>query len=1445
MSITWNEAASQNSDEEPAWLQSLALDQALAPWLYNAVLERVQLIKTERKLVIGLISQDLPAASDFYALKSALQNRFPMVQLEVCLKMIDITQIDFDQFQTYKPFILQELFSADYAAFQLLSSAEWSFSQGLLAIDVIDSIVIQQLLKHQADELIRGWFHHRFSYPLEVTITIADNRQEKLGSFQEQRRLEEDSQIESIQSALVEQQTQAKHSPSVSLQFGAAIDEPAIEIKTIQDEMRKAVVRGRIFEFDKRELQSGRTLYTFSMTDLTDSIQCKVFAKGDGQLEVFNLLQADVWLSVRGTVQYDTFAKELVLLVQDLCQIESPKRLDTAERKRVELHAHTQMSSLDGVVSPEALVAHAAKWGHSAIAITDHGVVQAFPDAYHAAKNAGIKCLLGMEAYVVDDGVSIVYQVSDANDRLLDENTVYVVFDTETTGLNAAENTLIEIAAVKMRGQEILEEWTTLIDPQTDISPKITELTGITNEMVKHQPLLAEALPEFRTFCSDAVLVAHNAEFDLGFISVCAGRIGMERWQNPVLDTLALSRKLYPKERNHRLKTLTTKFGVELVNHHRALDDTVATAKVFMYLLKESLDSGIQRLSQFNRPSETIDFARMRPYHTTILVQNKTGLKNLYKLVSASHIEYYYRVPRIPRSLLTSFREGLLIGSACQEGELFSGILRGKSREELVEAAKYYDYIEIQPLSHYAGLLANESIQSLDAVKGYHELLLSIGEETSRPVVATGDVHFLNEEDAIHREIFLQSQNSFGGGTQPPLYFRTTDEMLAEFSYLGAETAERVVVYNPQRIADEIEDVSPIPDQLYTPKIDGADDDIKQMCYDRAHLIYGQELPEVVAQRLERELNAIISNGFAVIYLIAHKLVKKSLDDGYLVGSRGSVGSSFVATMSEITEVNPLPPHYVCPNCQWSEFLTDGSVASGYDLPDKNCPVCQSMLIKDGQDIPFETFLGFEGDKVPDIDLNFSGDYQSIAHNYTKVLFGEQYVYRAGTIATVADKTAFGYVKKYMEDKGLQPRNAEMNRLVAGCTGVKRTTGQHPGGILVVPDHMDIYDFSPIQFPADDRNSEWKTTHFDFNAIHDNLLKLDILGHDDPTVIRMLQDLTGIDPKKIPANDEKVIGLFSGIDSLNVFAEHPLTTDKIRSTVGTYGIPEMGTKFVRQMLEDTKPKCFADLVQISGLSHGTDVWLNNAQEWIRKGVATISTCISTRDDIMVYLIYRGLEAGRAFKIMESVRKGKGLTPDDEAYMRSFQVPDWYIWSCKKIKYMFPKAHAVAYVLMAVRIAWFKVYYPLEFYATYFTVRADDFELDIMCSGYEAIVKKVIEIEDKGKLASPKEKSLLTVLEMAMELTARGYGFASLDLYRSHATKFQVLADERQLLPPFAAVSGLGVNAAKGIDKAREEGEFLSIQDFQSRSRVSKTVVELLEGLGCFSGLSETNQLSLF
>lgn len=1208
------------------------------------------------------------------------------------------------------------------------------------------------------------------------------------------------------------------------------------KIEEIVDEERRVVVEGYIFAAETRELRSGRTLLTFKVTDYTSSIMVKMFSRDKEDAANFQNVKKGMWVKVRGSIQNDTFVRDLVMIGNDINEIKPIERQDTSSEKRVELHLHTPMSQMDAVSPVSALVSQAKKWGHKAIAITDHAVGQSFPEAFGAGKKNDIKILYGVEVNLVNDGVPIAYNEAE---RLLAEET-YVVFDVETTGLSAVYNTIIELAAVKIKNGEIIDRFESFANPHHPLSATIMNLTGITDDMLKEAPEVEEVLGKFKEWTGDDILVAHNASFDMGFLNVGYKKYGLGRAENPVIDTLELARFLYPDMKNHRLNTLAKKFNIELTQHHRAIYDTEATGYLLLTMLKDVMEKGIQYHNQLNdNMGQGNAYQRARPYHCTLLAQNDVGLKNLFKLISISHLNYFYRVPRIPRSVLQKHREGILIGSGCDKGEVFEGMMQ-KAPEEVEEPARFYDYIEVHPKAVYAHLLELELVNDEKSLEDIIANIVKLGEKLEIPVVATGNVHYLNPNDKIYRKILVNSQggaNPLNRHNLPDVHFRTTNEMLDAFSFLGKEKAREIVITNTNKIADMIDTIKPIKDDLYTPKIKGADEEMRQMSYDMARRIYGDELPEIVEARLEKELKSIIGHGFAVIYLISHKLVKKSLDDGYLVGSRGSVGSSLVATMTEITEVNPLPPHYVCPTCKHSEFFNDGSVGSGFDLPDKDCPNCGSKYKKDGHDIPFETFLGFKGDKVPDIDLNFSGEYQPRAHNYTKVLFGEDYVYRAGTIGTVADKTAFGYVKAYQQDNNLQIRGAEVERLAMGCTGVKRTTGQHPGGIIVVPDYMDIYDFSPIQFPADDKTSEWKTTHFDFHSIHDNLLKLDILGHDDPTVIRMLQDLSGIDPKTIPTDDPEVMKIFSGTEALGV------TEEQIMCKTGTLGIPEFGTRFVRQMLEDTKPTTFSELVQISGLSHGTDVWLGNAQELIHNSICNLSEVIGCRDDIMVYLIYQGLEPSFAFKIMESVRKGKGLSDEMEEEMRKNEVPEWYIDSCKKIKYMFPKAHAAAYVLMAVRIAYFKVHHPILYYAAYFTVRAEDFDIDAMVKGSSAIRAVIEEINSKGLDASTKEKNTLTVLELALEMNERGFSFAKVDLYRSSATEF--IIEGNKLIPPFNAIPGLGTNAALNIVKAREDGEFLSKEDLQQRGKVSKTIIEYLDNHGCLESLPDQNQLSLF
>ncbi|WP_310550359.1 PolC-type DNA polymerase III [Paenibacillus glufosinatiresistens] len=1327
-----------------------------------------------------------------------------------------------------------------------LSRSSQTLEGETLHLSMSDGMSLELARKKEIDKAIITFYSRYFDLPLRVKIEQAEtaNPTEVFEEFQQKLQREEREYIEQMMTMAREADELAEvadGAEAVPLLIGYDIKEPPVPLVELQDEEKKITVQGTIFGLDSKELRNGSTLFTFFVTDFTDSLQMKLFAKNKEDLKVMGQLANGKWIKARGRVEYDRFMQtpELVMIPSDLAEVSAPPvRKDNAERKRVEFHLHSAMSTMDAVTPIDAYIKTAAKWGHPAIAVTDHGGVQCYPEAAKAAKKNGIKMLYGVEANVVNDSVAVV-----ENPQPLDLKTAtYVVFDIETTGLSITRNNITELAAVKMQGGQEIDRYTTFVNPHEKIPYHIQQLTNITDEMVKDAPDIAPVLDEFTAFAGDAVLVAHNARFDMGFIQAMLAKHGKPQMTNPFLDTLELARLLHPNMKNHRLNTLADKYKVLLESHHRAVDDTVALGGILNGLLADA--EKLKGLTMLDRLNDYVgkDLSNTRPFHCGIYALNAVGKKNLYKLISLSHTEYFKRVPCIPRSKLVELREGLLVISGCERGEFFEAVLN-KSVEEAIEVAAFYDVLEIQPLTMYMHLVDKGFVASPDELRDCVRRVCDIGEKLNKPVIATGNVHYLDPRDKLFRDITIHGITGFSplkDQRKPDAHFRTTDEMLEEFAFLGAEKAMEVVVDNTVALADRFEEYPLFPSELFTPNIEGAEQEIRDTCYQTARSIYGEELPEVVVARLEKELEPIIKYGFSANYLISERLVKKSNRDGYLVGSRGSVGSSVVATFLGISEVNPLPAHYICRNadCRYSEWFLDGSVPSGFDLPDKLCPDCGGMLKGEGQDIPFETFLGFKGDKVPDIDLNFSGEYQPQAHNFTKVMFGEKSVFRAGTIGTVAEKTAYGFAKKYEEDHHKRWRGAELSRLAAGCTGVKRSTGQHPGGIVVVPDYMEVEDITPVQYPADDVNAEWKTTHFDYHAFDSNLLKLDILGHDDPTMMRMLQDLTGVDPISIPMNDPKVMSLFNSTEALGV------TPEQIRTPVATYGVPEMGTKFVRQMLVESKPSSFADLLQISGLSHGTGVWLGNAQELIKNGTCNIKTVIGCRDDIMLYLIYKaGMDAGLAFKITESVRKGKGLTPEWIDEMKKCKVPQWYIDSCLKIQYMFPKAHAAAYVISAVRTAYFKLYYPIEYYATYFSVRAADFDIELCCKGYDAILKAIIEIEQKGFQAQPKEKALLPILEMALEMTARGFTFKSLDLYRSDATRFTVDGDS--LIPPFSAMAGIGDNAARNIAAAKDGGEFLSIEDFQQRSKASKTIVEMLTNMGCFRGLPESNQLSLF
>ena len=1229
---------------------------------------------------------------------------------------------------------------------------------------------------------------------------------------------------------------------------------PMIEVNT---EENRLVFEGVVFDVEQKVTRTGRVLINFKMTDYTSSFSMQKWVKNEEEAQKFDMIKKNSWLRVRGNVEVNNFTRDLTMNVQDVQEVVHYERKDLMPEgeRRVEFHAHTNMSTMDALPEVEEIVGTAAKWGHKAVAITDHGNVQSFPHGYKAAKKAGIQLIYGMEANIVEDRVPIVYNEVEMD---LSEAT-YVVFDVETTGLSAIYNDLIQVAASKMYKGNIIAEFDEFINPGHPLSAFTTELTGITDDHVKNAKPLVQVLKEFQEFCKDTVLVAHNASFDVGFMNANYERHGLPKITQPVIDTLEFARNLYPEYKRHGLGPLTKRFGVALEHHHMANYDAEATGRLLFIFIKEVAEKhGVTDLARLNLDLISPDsYKKARVKHATIYVKNQVGLKNIFKLVSLSNTQYFEGVPRIPRTVLDAHREGLILGSACTEGEVFDAVV-SQGVDAAVEVAKYYDFIEVMPPAIYAPLIAKEQVKDMEELQTIIKSLIEVGDRLGKPVLATGNVHYIEPEDEIYREIIVRSlgqgamiNRTIGHGEAaqpaplPKAHFRTTNEMLDEFAFLGEDLARKIVIENTNALAEIFEPVEVVKGDLYTPFIDQAEETVAELTYKKAFEIYGNPLPDIVDLRIEKELTSILGNGFAVIYLASQMLVHRSNERGYLVGSRGSVGSSFVATMIGITEVNPLSPHYVCGQCQYSEFITDGSYGSGFDMPNKDCPNCGYKLSKNGQDIPFETFLGFDGDKVPDIDLNFSGEDQPSAHLDVRDIFGEEYAFRAGTVGTVAAKTAYGFVKGYERDYGKFYREAEVERLAQGAAGVKRTTGQHPGGIVVIPNYMDVYDFTPVQYPADDVTAEWQTTHFNFHDIDENVLKLDVLGHDDPTMIRKLQDLSGIDPNDIPMDDPGVMALFSGTDILGV------TPEQIGTSTGMLGIPEFGTNFVRGMVDETHPTTFAELLQLSGLSHGTDVWLGNAQDLIKAGIADLSTVIGCRDDIMVYLMHAGLDPKMAFTIMERVRKGLWLKISEEERngyieaMKANNVPEWYIESCGKIKYMFPKAHAAAYVMMALRVAYFKVHHPIYYYCAYFSIRAKAFDIKTMGAGLEAIKRKMQEIAEKRKNneASNVEIDLYTTLEIVNEMWERGFKFGKLDLYRSDATEF--IIDGDTLIPPFVAMDGLGENVAKQLVRARQEGEFLSKTELRKRGGLSSTLVEKMDEMGILGNMPEDNQLSLF
>ena len=1329
----------------------------------------------------------------------------------------------------------------------------WKLEDGVLTVCVSSKEGADFLKSRKVDRILADKLYDLFGIRATARILITGDEEARI-----QRIAEDRQRAEAVLAAhMPSEHAERAKAPSDAL-IGRNIHDAPIPMNEITEDIGRMTVVGEVSDFEARDTKTGTSkIITFSMTDHMGSVNCKLFMGGRNSRETAAGIQAQMdalsaalkpgnWVKVRGSYRYDDYRREMVLMVNDLMAAEKPVRADTAPEKRVELHCHTNYSTMDACASATSLIKQAAAWGHRAIAITDHGVVQAFPEAFGAAKKNGIKLIPGCEGYLIDDDAGIVTFPADGSDvdPAIDACT-WVVVDVETTGLNTYTDEIIEIGAVRIENGVEVAAFSELIDPERDVPDKVAELTGITTAMLRGKRTLKEVMPSFIEFCKGAVLVAHNASFDMSFFRR-AFRAAGHPFDFTIVDTLALVRNQYPRQKSHKLGVMCKQLGISLLNAHRAVHDARATGLMLIKVLQEiAAEKDIPTLGDLNTCFPT-DPGK-QSYHIILLAATQVGMANLYRLVSEGHLNYFHRTPRIPRSLITKYREGLIVGSACEAGELFRAVLDGRDDQELRRIAAFYDYLEIQPIGNNEFLKREGTVADDEGLRALNRRIVQLGDAIGKPVCATGDVHFMDPTDGIYRAILQASKGYEDADHQPPLYFRTTDDMLDAFSYLGREKAREVVITNPNAIADRIGDVKifiPHPEgkETFQPFWPEAENDLRTLVNDRAHALYGDPLPEIVQKRIDKELGAIIGYGFSTLYMIAVKLVAKSLSDGYIVGSRGSVGSSLVAFLSGITEVNALPPHYACPKCKHTEFDPDPRCTTGLDLPPKTCPECGTMMNKDGFNIPFEVFLGFKGDKVPDIDLNFSGEYQPRAHRYIQELFGEAYCFRAGTIGTIAEKTAYGYVLKYAEERGLSLSNAEKERLARGITGVKRTTGQHPAGMVVLPKEYEIYQFTPIQHPADDMTTDTITTHFDFNSMHDVLVKLDVLGHDDPTMLRKLQDITGIPPQQVPLHDpevfSKIISLFQGPEALGLTAEQLGVAE-----TGTLGVPEFGTSFVRGMLKETKPSTMEELVRISGLSHGTDVWLGNAQDLVRQGIP-LRECFCTRDDIMNALIASGVEASVAFKTMESVRKGRGLTPQMEEAMRAAEVPEWYIGTCKKIKYMFPKGHAVAYVTMALRIAYFKVFYPQAYYCCYLQRNAESFDATRMVTGdVDALRGMIDDIKalDKSERTATKDDEM-TILEILIEMNLRGVHMLPIDIYRSSASDFQLV--DGRILPPINSLPGVGLAAAEVLVEARKAGPFIS-QDDMVRRRVSRSVVEQLRLAGCLNDVPESSQVSLF
>ena len=1385
--------------------------------------DSVKYYKKTKRMIIYITSKEFIKQEIIDEKNSVIKELFSIQEVQFVPKY-NIKFDNIDKLNQYSSILRVKINQLFPATKELNGNLKINYieSERKYEVSIDKSIVYNSLIQKNAEKTLEDIIQNELSLNISIEILL-DEQKIIIEEYIKQQKNEELELLNNTINTISEKNDVPK--PSQKETKKVEIKGEAIDISNITGDIENIIINGQVYGKNIKELKNGSKLIEFVLSDDTGAIYCKKFLSQEDDIS------NGKYIKISGSASYDTFKKDLVFTVKKVQDLIKISKKDLSLEKMVDLHCHTNMSQMDGLTTVKSLFDRAKDYGHTAIAIADHAVVQAYPEVMDVAKKTGIKPIYGCEFYLIDDVQKHINIRKQAN---FDDE--YVVFDIETTGFSNQNDAITEIGAVKIKNCEIVDTFSQLINPNRPIPEKIQKLTGITNEMVSDKPDISQVLPIFLDFCKNSILVAHNSDFDTGFIRENAKQYNLV-YDFDAIDTLVLARLLMTNLKNHKLNTIAKELGVSLENHHRAVDDATASANIFLDFITKLKKLNIENFNDINNKLKNVDLSSIRSTNIVVLAKNQQGIKDLYKLVSLSHTKYLSNSkPILPKSELKKLREHLIVGSGFFESDIFSAILNNNPIKEIENLIDFYDYIELNPVNTMCSLILEERVKDFEELKTINKKIFEISNSKNKIIIASSNSHYLDEKEQLYRKILKIAIKKRDENPNNELYFRTTTQMLDEFSYLGEDIARKIVIENTNKIADMIEDVIPVPDGTFPPIIEGSDEELRSMCHEKAKRIYSDNLPEIVEKRLEKELNSIITNGYAVMYIIAQKLVTKSLSDGYLVGSRGSVGSSLAAYMSDITEVNALPPHYVCPKCKNSEFITDGSYPTGADMPDKNCPICNEKYVKDGFDIPFETFLGFEGDKEPDIDLNFAGEYQPNAHKYTQELFGEEYVYRAGTIGTVAEKTAYGFIKKYEEEKHEKFSNAQIEVLQQNCTGIKRTSGQHPGGVMVVPKYKDIYDFSPIQYPANDKKSGTLTTHFDYHSISGRILKLDILGHDGPSIIRQLEDYTDTNATQVPLDDNLTMELFSNTKSLNCNLE------EIDCLTGTLGIPEFGTKFVRQMLIDTKPTTLGELIRISGLSHGTLVWVGNAQDLVINNVATLKEVICTRDDIMNYLILKGLKPKTAFKIMENVRKGKGLTEEFEKDMIDNKVPQWYIESCKKIQYMFPKAHAAAYVMLSFRIAYYKIYYPQAFYATYFTTKVLDFDSSIISKGKDTILNKIKEINMLGNSASVKEKGLLTVLEVAFEMFKRGIKLEKVNLYKSDATKFK-LSEDGSIIPPFLAIQGLGDVVAEKIYQEAQQGEFISIEDFKTRTGASKTVIEELTNNGCLDSLSDTNQLT--